>query len=178
MNTYQGILVGDGSNSFSIFTYTCGDIEWSSIGTEAAVVGYNIFGDFKNEVGSGLSSVGESIACSVVIDGNRRRRRQLDPTVTSYLNMIPASATVAEKKETCQTGLDNDAKLFSTADLADLLLPDCPTTRKCATMCTKQFQPDPQNSNCFISLTPGSVTDSNSGSVYMFNQQCCYSASG
>ena len=177
MNTYQGILVGNGTITYSIFTYTCGEIEWSSIGTEAAVVGYNIHGDFfRNEIGSGLSSVGEVIACSVVIDGSRRRRRQLDPTVTSYLNMIPGSGNATEKQETCARDLSNDAMLFTVEELdAQLILPNCSLTTPRS---IDQFETDPLNSNCYLSLTNGTVKDSRSGFVYTFVQQCCYDTNG
>ena len=41
-NTYQGILITDGVNSYTVFTYLCGEMQWS----RGATIGYNAAGDF------------------------------------------------------------------------------------------------------------------------------------
>ena len=41
-NNYQAILVTDGLSTYIIFTYVCGEMQWSAVrGNIAAVVGYN-----------------------------------------------------------------------------------------------------------------------------------------
>lgn len=37
MNTWQAILISNGTDSYAIFTYRCGDINWS----RNSVIGYN-----------------------------------------------------------------------------------------------------------------------------------------
>ncbi len=42
MNTFQGIIITDGVNSYSVFTYKCGEMEW----TRNGVIGFNAAGQF------------------------------------------------------------------------------------------------------------------------------------
>ncbi len=63
MNTFQGIIVTDGVNSYSVFTYKCGEMEWSRGG----VIGFNAGGEpYRNHPLSQLqdSSGAPLIACS------------------------------------------------------------------------------------------------------------------
>lgn len=40
-NTFQGIIITDGVHSYSLFTYKCGDMEWSRGG----IIGFNAAGE-------------------------------------------------------------------------------------------------------------------------------------
>ncbi len=62
MNSFQGIVITDGVNSYSLFTYKCGEMEWSRQG----VIGFNAAGQsYENHVLSLESFVeAPSIACS------------------------------------------------------------------------------------------------------------------
>ena len=44
VNTFQGVLITNGTKSFSIFTYTCDQLEWS----DESTVGYNAAGDYTD----------------------------------------------------------------------------------------------------------------------------------
>ena len=60
-NTFQAVLITDGVDSFSVFTYNCGLIEWDNGGTNT--VGFNAAGQtYANAVPSGVD-----LAC---INGN------------------------------------------------------------------------------------------------------------
>ena len=58
-NTFQGILITDGSHSYTVFTYRCGSMEWSG----SATIGFNADNDlFQNHPLSRTRS-SNSIAC-------------------------------------------------------------------------------------------------------------------
>ena len=65
-NTYQAILATDGTNSFAIFTYKCGDLEWDG----GAVIGFGASSEmFSNQR---LSGTGRSLAIACLNDpGNQ-----------------------------------------------------------------------------------------------------------
>ena len=57
-NSYQAVLVKSELRSYAIFTYQCGDIQWSNLNGDgaSAVVGYNAAGkNFFNHEASGYS---------------------------------------------------------------------------------------------------------------------------
>ena len=57
-NTFQGILITNGSRSYAVFTYKCGLLEWSG----GATIGFYAEGDFyMNHPLSGVNST--QIAC-------------------------------------------------------------------------------------------------------------------
>ena len=58
-NTYQGVLVTDGTNSYSVFTYCCGIMEWSD---EPTTIGFKINSHYLNNPYSGNSA--NTIACA------------------------------------------------------------------------------------------------------------------
>ena len=61
-NTFQAVLVTDGTNSFAIFIYLCGDLDWTG-GPGGATIGYTASTEmFKNHRLSGSPFI-NSIAC-------------------------------------------------------------------------------------------------------------------
>ena len=59
-NTFQGILITNGTASYTVFTYRCGSMGWSLNG---ATIGYNAAGNyFENHPNTG-SFVSHEIAC-------------------------------------------------------------------------------------------------------------------
>ena len=58
-NTFQAIVVTDGTKSYSVFTYKCEELEWPF----TATIGYNVpLMDYENSPFSGNSA--DSVACS------------------------------------------------------------------------------------------------------------------
>ena len=75
-NTFQAVLITDGVNSFSVFTYYCGLIEWDNGGS--TTIGFSAAGQvYANEDPSGID-----LAC---INGNI----SLWSNVIYNLSMIP-----------------------------------------------------------------------------------------
>ena len=63
-NTFQAVVITDGSLSFALYIYQCDLIEWSGEGFGSyATVGYNLNGVFENHPLSGTSQV-NNIDCS------------------------------------------------------------------------------------------------------------------
>ena len=59
-NTFQAIVITDGTRSYSVFTYKCGELQWSYNGP---TIGYNAGGAyFKNHPNTG-SFAAHEIAC-------------------------------------------------------------------------------------------------------------------
>ena len=55
-NTWQAILINNGTDSYAIFTYQCGDINWS----RRTIIGYNAAGVvYLNHPLSGVRSAGD-----------------------------------------------------------------------------------------------------------------------
>ena len=62
-NTFQAIIITDVFTTYVIYTYKCGELEWTGPDFRHAVVGYNIPGaGFRNEPLSATSGI-HSIAC-------------------------------------------------------------------------------------------------------------------
>ena len=66
-NTFQAVMVTDGANSFAIFIYRCGDLQWSrgvfALGLHDATVGFGASSElFSNHRLSGAANV-TNIAC-------------------------------------------------------------------------------------------------------------------
>ena len=58
-NSFQAVLLTDGAKSYAVFTYNCGDLDWSN----AATIGFNTPADYRfNHPVSGTDFVDE-IAC-------------------------------------------------------------------------------------------------------------------
>ena len=63
MNTWQGLVITDGTNSFTVFTYHCGDMNWASYPT----IGFNAAGSlFATHAYTGSTNTGaEEMGCFV-----------------------------------------------------------------------------------------------------------------
>ena len=109
-NTYQGIVIVSGIEAYTIFTYMCGDIQWSTIGTESAVVGYNAKGGYTHNVhGSSLSSIGELVSCTVSAIVQSKRE-----TAPAELTLKMASNPALKLAfDDCKNAVDDDETLFS-----------------------------------------------------------------
>ena len=64
-NTFQGLVITNGTRSYAVFTYRCGLLQWSGLDGfyPHAVIGYNMRGQFINHPLSGFSQV-LNVACS------------------------------------------------------------------------------------------------------------------
>ena len=58
-NTWQGLVITDGSTSYAVFTYRCGDMNWAF----GPTIGFNAAGDYYVNHPNTGSRNGEEIAC-------------------------------------------------------------------------------------------------------------------
>ena len=201
-NTYQGTIITNTTSTYYIFSYTCGDIQWSGRGFEAATVGYNARADFfTNHPASGFPDIGRIISCTQqVASVNRRRRRQADDNTfggTSDSGMegrVATNMTLVNATIKCNDAvmtdkgyipnitsivIENEDRTRSNARLIDQV-PACPPIIAIAKMPSSGFNRT-EGSNCFVSNTrffPDSRLNPTAQRFYQFASQCCYSSIG
>ena len=56
-NTFQAVLVTDGTNSFAIFIYRCGDLEWGSGATIGFGAGFELFLNHRLSISGDATSI-------------------------------------------------------------------------------------------------------------------------
>ena len=77
-NTFQGIVITDGTTSFAVFTYKCGDLNWGS----GASIGFSAADDlFANHEFAGRPDAHE-VDC-------------LNQPISDYVNVIYAISSIA-----------------------------------------------------------------------------------
>ena len=169
-NTYQGIILTDRANTYFLLTYTCGDIEWSSIGDEAAVVGYNAQSDyFFNHPASGFSSIGDAVSCT-----SPRNKRQEKLSVFTIGKRVQVNKELVRDSVKCMAFYTVDTEDISEEQLNNEIIPNvepCPCNSRQASQ-DKRFQPQPSKENCYTQIVPLKVRTN--AQVYTFVQQCCY----
>ena len=178
-NNYQAIVVSDVLRTFVVFSYICGDIQWSALGiNKAAVVGFNAEGTyFGNHHLSGYAGVGDAVSCT--FDLGKRRKRQ---TLINNVGMqLPAGKETVERVKECIDAFDRDKKFLEEAQLnvtvlAQMLVP-CPCTRRQAIMDRGRFRKqDDITQDCYVSTNPVELDLFLTKST--LTQQCCYDNSG
>ena len=58
-NTYQGIVITDGLDSYAVYIYKCGEMEWG----DDATIGFNAAGDYYENHILSVTSQASDIAC-------------------------------------------------------------------------------------------------------------------
>ena len=183
-NTFQGVIITDSVHTYYVFSFTCGEIEWSGQGFETAIVGYNSNGDyFINHPTNGFSDIGEIISCTIhTLSEGRRKKRQnvMNPDGTIPAGECPADQAIQERKQSCiELALSDDFFIENFDDLKDFnnqdwtILSKCPQTKD-KLIISPEFKPFLlQTSDCHRSKKPfvpgGSVQRH-----YEFVSVCCY----
>ena len=154
------------THTYALFTYLCGDMQWSSVGeNNAAVVGFNAMGEFfENHPQSGTQKIADAVSC-----GELRQRGDIDPLITIF--QIPTedcdNLTKPSKRLLChcKSRLANDIS-FDVNEVVKQLYP-CPPTLQQAIADTGRFIRQNDNS-CYVSGKTVSINNTS------FTQQCCY----
>ena len=146
-------------------------MKWSSIGNEAAVVGYNAQADyFFNHPASGYDSIGDGVSCATSSTSEQLSKEPNSLTVSGEVGTNPV---LQASREQCIA--------FHTVDVLDIpsdtlqsiiqQVEPCPC---CSTQASKdlRFQKQPDTANCYTQVTP--VTDLSLQRDFSFVQQCCY----
>ncbi len=159
--------MSDTIHTSMIFTYICGDLQWSAFGSSrnAAVVGYNSAGNrYFNHPLSGYTSIGESLSCAIRL--GKRRKRQ---SVRGSSILKDVQTAIAE----CSNMLGFDA--HTDVDNYVSMLEPCPCIKSQADLDTARFRPQTDSVNCYVSMKPLSTTpDVLTSMRRMIVQQCCY----
>ena len=175
-NTYQGVIITDTVRTYYVFTYVCGEIEWSGLGTETAIVGFNSNGDFfDNHPANGLSDIGELIACNTGPEGVNRTYQENGGEV----NELSFNLDLAISKAACIDVANRDDEAFENIDdvisLGDL--PECEQLRARLEL-GAAFQEFPQQAgNCYRSSNVVNAVGNN-GEILEFVSVCCYDNNG
>ncbi len=160
-----------------LYTYTCREVEWSTIGSEPAVVGYNAAGDyFNNHRSSGYDTVNYDVACVLEV-GNTTKRAALMNTVHTPVAANPA---IVQALQACSEYEIRDQQLFDNTQFQNILnnAGPCPCTASQAqkdgafTRDTDATNPTP---TCYHG--PEKTGQSQLGDV-QYNRVCCYTTSG
>lgn len=177
VNTYQATLVTDTYRTYTVFTYMCGEIQWSALGrNRAAVVGYNAEANFfNNHPLSGLTGVGDAVSCT--FDIGRRRKRQDMPN-----NMpmpLPADDRVRGAVRRCLQLEEQDRfSYLGTTETPETLaekLDPCPCSMQQAMEDEARFMKydDDDDKTCFVSTMPVEDLLPIIGTISL-TQMCCY----
>ena len=180
-------MIVSGIEAYTIFTYMCGDIQWSTIGTESAVVGYNAGGEYTYNVhGSSFSSIGELVSCTV--STNAQSKRETSQSELTFQMSINFAIKVEHKK--CNTSIYADEVLVNSGGCSCLdgfscldgcnpnqtvpELEPCPCTlqqadKDCRFTRDKFISP---NKMCFIQKIPHTCQEYYTRVAFV--QQCCY----
>ena len=158
-NTYQAIVITDGTQSYAVYTYNCQLMEWSGLFTHA-VVGYNAFGqDFENHPLSGSADI-NNIACE-----NQEHN-------TAWSNQIfkigDSRDLIQQRRAECTKRLSEDrAKFGNTPLLVALSGEPCPCSFFQAIF-DQRFTFSFEIGLCFIQTFPSFL------SGVATTQLCCY----
>ena len=180
-NNYQAIIVSDSVDTFVVFNYMCGEMQWSGL-SNPAVVGYNANNGrvYENHPASNLHYIDHAVSC--VFEIKNRRKRQLVPRTWIY--HLPKSAELVDLVQDCKSFLDIDKQtsiILGTDPQAEaaMLLP-CPQTKDQA-MLDRKYMKQPENDHCYVTaipmrkdLPPGLINVNNVD----LTQQCCYQENG
>lgn len=160
----------DRASIYYLFTYTCGGIEWSSIGEEHAVVGYNAQSDYVfNHPASGYISVGHAISCL-----DSRKKRQEEWRKSTISGMVESNENLMRASHLCMVAYDQDVDDISDEKLSDEIITEveaCPCTSQQASL-DSRFQRQSSNGNCYTQIMPIRVPTP--AREFTFVQQCCY----
>ena len=174
--------------SFYIFSFTCGEIEWSGQGSETAIVGYNSNGDyFANHPANGFPDIGRIISCTryMIPNRGRRKRQAIGQEIQMPSGECPADPAVQMAKRECVSiAMSDDASFMDISTLRDAnggditTLSKCPPTKAQLGIST-EFEPfTVQTGDCHRSKNTFDPSLKGSGlqRPYIFISVCCYDA--
>jgi hypothetical protein len=172
------MIISDGVQSYYIFSYGCGEIQWSGVGDETAIVGFNLRADFfYNHPANGLPDIDRIVSCGVQPD-DMSSRRVVDGEIPATLSQ-QSCGQVANADDR----FIPDITALEDMDGNDITskLPLCPLTLDLFQFNSHIFEPFPsQPGNCYRSNSDNTFipTDSKLQGTYEFVSVCCYADNG
>ena len=173
-------------DTYVVFTYMCGDIQWSSVGgSGAAVVGFNAEGDaFHNHPHSGFDSIGEAVSC-VVEFGKRRRRQETINVTRNDITKVYTQEQFAALVRNCDNALREDQRVLPIPAVEFERLRDtfglepCPgDINKLDDELGRFMRQTDIADQCYITTKPIQTSLHLSGESISATQQCCYDENG
>ena len=174
-NTYQGIIITNTTTTYYIFSYPCGDIQWS----DQAVVGFNANADvYYNHPASGLPNLGRIVSCrDQTAVGSVAGVLPTIQGINFCTSIANADDSNIPDVNSVAIDIDGDGNIIY-GSIVDQL-PRCPATMDLAARLAGYiFEPFPeQGANCYRSLdrfTPSFTLNPSLRRVYQFASVCCY----
>ena len=173
------MIISDGVQSYYVFSYACGEMQWSGLGDATAIVGFNLRADFfYNHPANGLPDIGLIVSCGIQPGGMSGRRRVVD-------GEIPATLSQQE----CGLVANADDRFIpDITALRDAVgnditskLPLCPLTLDLFQFSSHIFEQFPtQPGNCYRSNSDNTFipTGNTLQGAYEFVSICCYADNG
>lgn len=181
VNSYQATIVSDVTQTYAIFSYMCGGVQWSSLGrNRAAAVGYNSEGDyFVNHPLSGIAGVGDAVSCTFDIGRRRKRQNGMGNNVGMP---IETDQDVVAAVDECLGANNRDGFAYIlnpelTPEILAKMLDPCPCTLQQAIVDSARFRRFDGPGNCYISSRPVSEPEPVllfTLGVISLTQKCCY----
>lgn len=198
-NNFQSIIATNGVYTYIIHNYVCGQLQWSGIGKDKAVVGYvAVGGYFDSHPASEKSIIHDIISCSTETKRQRRKRqgdqksKQTEMKMENESNPKGSKGPADEDEEMKLKECDDRKKLVELAafrnardeiDVENIILnklaPDlnaCPKSVGQAEKDEGRFIKQPDEPMCFISTGPNRYPEDYK--TLTVTQQCCYSQNG
>ena len=182
-NTFQGVIISDGVKTYYVFSYACGEIQWSGLGDETAIIGYNSNAQYySNHPANGLIDIGQIVSCSrqPLIPGKRNKRQTGIAGLSDSIDaneLLMLCCNISEIDSIAAPDIYNlrDARGNNISSL-----PVCPITRDQIGLSSHIFDPFPlQDENCFRSNDDNTFAPLNTtNKTYIFVSVCCYTDDG
>ena len=157
-------MVTDTITTHVIFTYECGEMEWSRSGSNAAVIGFSAGGQYyHNHPLSGTTYIRDAVRCS-------------GRNVTNMLFTLPTTPNARDliHRQRCLRKYHEDRRFLQGVDIDSLArwLEPCPCTLLQAILDFGRYIRQ-SNTVCFLSNRPMRYLVP-AGRHIQFTQQCCY----
>ena len=174
-NNYQAILITNNLDTYVLYVYTCGEMQWSSLGqSRAAVVGYNAEGNFfQNHPSSGFSTIADAISCGSPQRRRRKRQNDQDPRIPTR---FPTDRELRMRAERCIRRFLREINLFriNPTDLASAVADyPCPPKLDQAITDAARYVPHTILPLCFVSSV-SRRSDLSQAITVSATQQSCY----
>ena len=175
-NNYQAILITNNLDTYVLYVYTCGEMQWSSLGqSRAAVVGYNAEGNFfQNHPSSGFSTIADAISCGV--PQRRRRKRQNNEPDPRIPMELPTDPGLRMRAQQCIRRFLREINLFriNPAALASAVADyPCPPKLDQAITDAARYVLHSTSPLCYVSSV-SRTSDLSQAITVSATQQCCY----
>ena len=162
------MIITDGGNTYTVFTYNCDMMQWTGYWRHA-VVGYNARGTtYRNHPAAGFDIVGTAVACPNTL-------LHKTPWHNLVYKISPPPGIDKRQQIMCLElyGLDKN-RWGSQIDIIASGLLNCPCSAAQAWRDRGRYRQELSSRLCFVQIFPN-ITSIN-GIEGAFTQKCCYAS--